>query len=61
MFRRHGNVSRSLARRFASFALRDTGLYELYSEASLGKAYLKTMGVKPWREVQGVFRSISLA
>ncbi|HZZ23522.1 MAG TPA: hypothetical protein VFE60_13525 [Roseiarcus sp.] len=44
-----------LARRFASFGLHDTGLYELYSEASLGKAYLQTMGVKPWREVQQDF------
>jgi hypothetical protein len=50
-----------LATRFASFGLRDTGLYELYSEASLGKAYLRTMGIKPWQEVHGVFRSISLA
>ena len=44
-----------LARRFASFQLHDTGLYELYSEASLGKAYLRTMGIKPWREVQRGF------
>ena len=41
-----------LAQRFASFGLSDTGLYELYSEASLGKAYLRAMGVKPWRETQ---------
>jgi hypothetical protein len=45
----------ALARRFASFGLHDTGLYELYSEASLGKAYLRTMGVKPWQEVQRGF------
>jgi hypothetical protein len=44
-----------LARRFEGFGLRDTGLYELYSEASLGKAYLRTMGVKPWQEVQRGF------
>jgi hypothetical protein len=44
-----------LASRFASFGLRDTGLYELYSEASLGKAYLRTMGIKPWQEVQRGF------
>ena len=44
-----------LARRFASFGLNDTGLYELYSEASLGKAYLRTMGIKPWQEVQRGF------
>jgi hypothetical protein len=44
-----------LARRFASFGLHDAGLYELYSEASLGKAYLRAMGVKPWQEVQKGF------
>jgi hypothetical protein len=42
----------ALARRFATFGLHETGLYELYSEASLGKAYLRTMGLKPWQEVQ---------
>jgi hypothetical protein len=40
-----------LARRFGSFGLRDPGLYELHSEASLGKAYLRTMGIKPLQEV----------
>src|SRR5271166_1233577 len=44
-----------LSRRFATFGLNDTGLYELYSEASLGKAYLRTMGIKPWRDVQRDF------
>jgi hypothetical protein len=44
-----------LARRFASFGLHETGLYELYSEASLGKAYLRAMGLKPWQEVQRGF------
>ena len=44
-----------MANRFASFGLSDTGLYELYSEASLGKAYLRAMGVKPWREIQKGF------
>ena len=44
-----------LKRRFDSFGLRDTGLYDLYSEASLGKAYLRAMGVKPWQEVQRGF------
>jgi hypothetical protein len=34
---------------------RETGLYDLYSEASLGKAYLKTMNVKPWRQIQPDF------
>jgi hypothetical protein len=44
-----------LAQRFATFGLEETGLYDLYSEASLGKAYLKTMNVKPWRQVQPDF------
>src|SRR5208282_171792 len=38
-----------------TFGLNDTGLYDLYSEASLGKAYLRTMKIKPWREVQPDF------
>ena len=45
----------ALAQRFATFGLNDTGLYDLYSEASLGKAYLRTMRIKPWREVQPDF------
>jgi hypothetical protein len=42
----------SLAERYNSYELADVGLQELYSEASLGKAYLKAMNVRPWREVQ---------
>ena len=38
----------ALAQRFATFGLNDTGLYDLYSEASLGKAYLRTMKISPW-------------
>lgn len=30
----------------------DTPLHRIFSEASLGKAYLAQMGVRPWREVQ---------
>ncbi len=45
----------ALSRRFATFRLDQTGLYDLYSEASLGKAYLKTMKIKPWRQVQPDF------
>jgi hypothetical protein len=44
-----------LAQRFATFQLEDTSLYDLYSEASLGKAYLRTMNIKPWRQVQPDF------
>jgi hypothetical protein len=45
----------NLTQRLASFRLAETGAYDLYSEASLGKAYLRTMNVKPWREVQPDF------
>jgi hypothetical protein len=44
-----------LDNRFSTFGLVGTGLYDLYSEASLGKAYLKTMNIKPWRAVQPNF------
>jgi hypothetical protein len=29
--------------------------HQIYSEASLGKAYLREMGIKPWRQVQPGF------
>jgi hypothetical protein len=45
----------TLAKRFAALRLSDTGLYDLYSEASLGKAYLKTMNVGRWRDLQPLF------
>ena len=45
----------NLSSRFSSFGLDKTGVHELYSEASLGKAYLKAMNVKPWREAQPDF------
>ena len=45
----------ALARRLASFGLDETGPYDLYSEASLGKAYLKTMKIARWRELQPGF------
>jgi hypothetical protein len=41
-----------LSKQLESLNLAETGPFDLYSEASLGKAYLKTMGVKPWRDVQ---------
>ena len=44
-----------LAARYAGLGLSRTGLHDLYSEASLGKAYLQAMGVKPWTEVQPDF------
>ena len=45
-----------LRKRFLSFELGGaTGLYDLYSEASLGKAYLKAMNIQPWRGAQPDF------
>src|SRR5262249_32115885 len=42
----------ALANRYRSYGLDEVGVYELYSEASLGKAYLRNMNVRPWQEVQ---------
>lgn len=44
-----------LAKRYQALGLSQTGLNELYSEASLGKAYLQAMGVQPWTEAQPDF------
>ena len=44
-----------LVRRFRQHRLTMTAPQGIYSEASLGKAYLKQMGVRPWREVQKDF------
>lgn len=41
-----------LLRRYESYGLTETPVDKIYSEASLGKAYLKQMKVKPWRELQ---------
>jgi len=41
-----------LVRRYEALDLRDTPPPLIYSEASIGKGYLKAMGLKPWREVQ---------
>lgn len=41
--------------RFDQLALAGTSPEKIYSEASLGKACLKAMGVKPWRECQPDF------
>ncbi len=40
---------------YESYGLTKTPLHKVYSEASLGKAYLKQMGIRPWREVQPDF------
>lgn len=44
-----------LTAQLASYQLNTIEPRTLYTEASLGKAYLKQMGVKPWREVQPDF------
>jgi len=41
-----------LTRQLKGLGLVETTPSSLFSEASLGKAYLKTMGIKPWRDVQ---------
>jgi hypothetical protein len=46
---------KKLSERLAALELPDTGAYELYSEASLGKAYLRAMNVATWRTVQPDF------
>ncbi len=40
---------------YERYELTDTPLDKIYSEASLGKAYLNQMGVKPWRKLQPGF------
>jgi hypothetical protein len=44
-----------LASRYDGFGLTSTRVEKIYSEASLGKAYLKQMGVRPWMEAQPDF------
>lgn len=44
-----------LANRYQALGLSQTGLNDLYSEASLGKAYLGAMGVQPWMQAQPDF------
>lgn len=41
--------------RYMRHGLVQTPYHHIFSEASLGKAYLKEMGVKPWRELQPDF------
>jgi DNA-binding phage protein len=44
-----------LKKQYESFCLSLTPINRIYSEASIGKAYLKQMGVKPFREKQPDF------
>lgn len=45
----------ALERRYAGFSLKATPLHRIVSEASIGKAYLREMGVRPWRSLQPDF------
>ena len=45
----------ALSERFSEHDLGLTRLSQILSEASLGKAYLRQMGVRPWRELQPDF------
>jgi hypothetical protein len=40
---------------YAQHGLSLTSPHEIFSEASLGKAYLKEMGIKQWRQMQPDF------
>ena len=55
MSRRPGNASTNWPSGSPALGLTDTGLYDPYSEASLGKAYLKTMNIGRWRDLQPKF------
>ena len=43
-----------LLARYEAYGL-NAGVHALYSEASLGKAFLEAMDIKPWREIQPDF------
>ncbi len=47
----------ALRKRYAHHRLAGTPVYRIMSEAGLGKAYLREMGVKPWRETSQVMPS----
>jgi hypothetical protein len=49
-----------LVRRYQKHRLGMTAPQSVYSEAGLGKAYLKQMSVRPWREVQSDFDPATL-
>jgi hypothetical protein len=45
----------ALRHRYLRHGLTETPVHRIYSEASLGKAYLKAMGICPWRSQQPDF------
>ncbi len=44
-----------LQKRYLAHAFTETPVHRIYSEAGLGKAYLKEMGIHPWRSLQPEF------
>lgn len=44
-----------LRKRFETHALRKTPIHRIFSEASIGKGYLREIGVRGWREMQSDF------
>src|SRR5262249_50888512 len=46
---------KKLQRKYESYGLKQTAINQIYSEASLGKAYLREMGIKGWQELQDDF------
>ena len=42
----------ALCQRYSRHALTETPIHKIYSEAGIGKAYLRQMGVAPWKEQQ---------
>jgi len=44
-----------LRKRFETHALQKTPIHRIHSEASIGKGYLREMGVRGWREIQPDF------
>ena len=43
----------ALRDKYEAYGLTQTRVDQLYSEASLGKAFLTAMGIRPWRQMQG--------
>ena len=46
----------ALAQHFDGHGIKQTPAHRIYSEASLGKAYLKEMGIQPWTKLQPLSR-----
>jgi hypothetical protein len=45
----------ALMARFADHALTETPAHMIHTEASIGKSYLRQMGIKPWTQIQSEF------